>query len=96
MSYQFDVDLTADERVAAFVVRDFVEKGRVGESEAHLRACPDVSVAHVEGSDGEYGCDTGCEYARLEASLSCPHGFSVDHEYGAFGDLADILEEIAR
>lgn len=88
----------ADAAVARFVLHDF--RDEVGRSssadEQHLAACAEASVAHMDGENGTYGCDTGCEYARLTAQIECPHGRRVEHEYGDFGEIADILEEIQR
>lgn len=86
----------ADEKVARFVLKDFREGivDRCPANARHLAACPDAKAMHVEGEDGTYGCDTGCEYARLTAQIECPHGMSYEHEYGDFGEIADILAEI--
>jgi hypothetical protein len=94
----YDVDLTADERVARYVLADYRQRcyRRWSAEKPHLATCPDATVRHLEGNDGEYGCDTGCEYARLEAVIECPHGETAKHQYGYFGDLADILKEIER
>lgn len=96
MSYQYEVDLTADEKVAAWILRKYRDDGSANpKAWQHLKACPEATVSHTEGNDGMYGCDTGCEYARLEATISCPHGFvDEEFEYGEFGELADILEGI--
>ena len=80
----------ANRLVAAWIVRRYRSDG----GNAHLRVCPDASV-EVEGYDSQFGCDTGCEYARLEATIACPHGDrDEDFEYGQFGELADLLNEI--
>lgn len=80
----------ANQLVAAWIVRRYRSDGK----NEHLRGCSDA-VVEVEGYDGQYGCDTGCEYARLEATLTCRHGDrDEDFEYGQFGELADLLEEI--
>lgn len=99
MTYQYEVDLTADEKVAAYVLREYKalwhSPGRSAEAWRHLKQCPEATVSHAEGNDGMYGCDTGCEYARLEATISCPHGFvDEEFEYGAFGELADLLADL--
>lgn len=46
--------------------------------------------------DGSYVCDTGCDYVRFEAVIECPHGFSELVEWGEFGDLAGILEDLKK
>lgn len=69
-------------------------RARVSEASEHLVDCPDLHVEEQDATDGVYGCDTGCEYARLEATLGCSHGMTEDYEYGDFGELADMLREI--
>jgi hypothetical protein len=59
----------------------------------HLVECPDVTVGY-SGYGGGYGCDTGCEYIRLEARISCPHGHSDEFEYGDFGEISYLIEDI--
>jgi hypothetical protein len=90
------IELTADELVTRFILRDFRENvGRLSPAaEMHLAECPDATAKHVDGSDGTYGCDTGCEYAQLEAEITCPHGFEGEHTYGDFGEIADMLDDI--
>lgn len=78
-----------DMRVAAWIGQEFRKNG----ASEHLRACNPLTVSY-KGMDSVYGCDTGCEYARLEATITCPHGESEDYEYGQFGELADLLEDI--
>jgi hypothetical protein len=92
------VSTDADEMVARFILRDFREEvDRYSPpAERHLAKCPDARAAHIEGEDGTYGCGTGCEYARLTAQISCPHGHQVEHEYGEFGEIGDLLEDIQR
>jgi hypothetical protein len=82
----------ADAKVAEWVLAKFKAEA-VTVSEKHLAACPGTTVTHVQGGEGSYGCDTGCEYVRLEARVSCPH-HREDYKYGEFGDLADLLGEI--
>lgn len=83
---------TPDKKVAALVTR----KAREDASDPHLRRCPDLIVEHPDASDGEYGCDSGCEYAELTADISCPHGHSETFRYGEFGQIADLVEEMDR
>lgn len=83
----------ADEKVARFILREFREDAET-EAEKHIASCPNVAVTHVEGQDGGYGCDTGCDYARLTAQVGCLHEKSVEYEYGDFGEIALILEDI--
>lgn len=94
-------ELSANERVAGWVLQQYRADCKMRTSVArpeltHLATCSDVIVTPIEAYDGLYGCDTGCEYARLEVVISCPHGEREEFDYGTFGELADILEEIAE
>lgn len=83
-----------DALVKAWILDEYRdEHARTG---THLSECPDVTVATFEAEDGEYGCDTGCSYLRLEATLSCPHGETTEYEYGEFGDMADIIVDLIK
>lgn len=62
----------------------------------HLVDCPDAVVRDTKAWDGSYGCETGCDYVRFEAVVSCPHGSSELVEWGQFGELASILEVMGR
>ena len=86
----------ADELVGRFILRDFREgiERSSSDEERHLAECAEAAATHIEGENGFYGCDTGCEYATLTAKLTCPHGYEVEHEYGEFGEIADILHDI--
>lgn len=81
----------ADAKVTMWVTGMYRSKG----SNVHLRNCPDLTLSY-EGYDGTYGCDTGCEYLRLECEASCPHGEREEYEYGDFGELSYLLEDIER
>jgi hypothetical protein len=83
----------ADEKVARFILREFRDNAE-SDLERHLASCPEVTVTHVEGENGTYGCDTGCDYARMTADIQCPHMPAVEFEYGDFGEIAFILEDI--
>lgn len=86
-----DASENANALVAAWIVRQYREDG----GNEHLRTCPDMATAGVEGYDGQYGCETGCDYVRLEATIVCPHGERDDDWlYGEFGELADIIRNI--
>jgi len=97
----------ADALVSRYILRKFREetlnsllspisfsRDRVSEAAKHLVDCPGLRVLEQEAMDSMYGCDTGCDYARLEATVGCSHGFSEDYEYGEFGDMADMLRDI--
>lgn len=84
-----------DALIAWWIRRKFNGEGfDVGSSAQHLQECNFSALLHPEGTDGTYGCDTGCEYVRLTATFSCPHGEEYEYEYGTFGELSWILEDI--
>ncbi len=85
-------DAAAD--VNALVRRWLLSQYRQEQPGKHLSDCLDTDVVDASGEDGAYGCDTGCEYVRLSAFLACSHGDRDDYEYGTFGDLATILEDL--
>jgi hypothetical protein len=88
-----DASERANALVAAWIVKQYRDDGPNG----HLRTCPDATTAELEGYDGQYGCETGCEYARLETAIVCPHGErDENYTYGEFGELADIIRDIER
>lgn len=76
--------------------RLILRHARADAESRHLRECDGLTVVEPEAYDSFYGCETGCEYARLEARLTCPHGESEDFEYGEFGDITDMIEEMRR
>ena len=90
----------ANEKVAKYIVHLFKTDSSIsiqyhsGLEADHLRKCKTVSAIPKEAYDSTYGCDTGCEYVRLAAVIYCQDGMSIDYEYGDFGDLADILEDM--
>jgi hypothetical protein len=91
-------DMTADQRVTAWILRQYREESRwkPRPERAHLMACDEVEVADASAFDSVYGCDTGCEYARLEADVRCAHGFADSFEYGTWGELPELLLELER
>ncbi|WP_433364128.1 hypothetical protein [Streptosporangium sp. CA-115845] len=84
----------ADERVARFILATYRKPGEADNE--HLAACPEAHVEDPDAYNGTYGCDTGCDYARFEAIIACPHGERADFNWGDFGDVASILEELDR
>jgi len=62
----------------------------------HLGTCPEATTKNAEGWDGQYGCETGCEYLRLECTVTCPHGQSAEYDYGDFGSLDLLLDDLTR
>lgn len=80
---------TADELVNRYILEIY----RDGGDNDHLRGCAEASIEESEAYDSCYGCTTGCEYARLEATIACPHGErDDDFTYGEFGRISDIIK----
>ena len=84
----------ADEKVNRLILRRYRSEADGVAYPNHIQRCPDVYVAEADASDGTYGCDTGCEYVRFEATLRCPHGEETEFEWGDFGELAYMLDEM--
>lgn len=82
-----------DERVNAYVLSLFREDRPPDD---HLTSCPDAHAVDSDMFNGTYGCETGCEYARLEAVVTCPHGFKEDFEYGMFGEVSDLIDDMVE
>jgi hypothetical protein len=93
--------MTPDELLAEWLRRDLRadEGARIAalpDIREHLRACPQMVVVDATGSNGTYGCDTGCDYMTLTAEVSCPHHPGpFDVTYGTFGELDQMVEELA-
>lgn len=85
-------NLDADELALRLVLRH----ARKDATSTHLRECEGLTVEDPEAVNGMYGCDTGCEYARLSARLNCPHGETEDYYYGEFGYIGDLVDEMLR
>lgn len=102
--------MNADERLAAAVLHfvraepDAYSEGiyetdatswAAPEVERHLRQCPDLVVSDVNGFDTS--CPEGtCEFVKLEATLTCPHGYSGEYEYYTPGWLEDVFAAMDR
>lgn len=82
--------------INALVARYVLDQYRDEGTNEHLKACPDITTDDAEGSDGSYGCDTGCDYRRFEATITCPHGERDAFEWGEFGTIASIIEDLER
>lgn len=96
-------EASANQLLAAYVVREFRDDyrdcaGTGQEKHSHLANCPTVDVHRYNAVNGLYGCDTGCDYVRFEAVIMCmcPGEWTVDYEFGTFGEIAYILEELER
>jgi hypothetical protein len=81
--------MTADDLLRNHVIAKYRESYN-----NHLAQCIGLTVAELDANDSTYGCDTGCEYVRLESVLTCPHGERVDYDWGDFGELAWLIEEL--
>lgn len=81
----------ADRLLSAYVLRQYRD-----EYKGHLAGCTEASVLEFDSRDGSYGCDTGCEYLSLQARIGCPHEDPVYYEYGEFGDIAFLVEQLIR
>ena len=62
-----------------------------GDSERHLRICPETVVVDHEVTDGTYGCDTGCEFLRWSVTVQCPHHERHEVNDGEFGDMRTVI-----
>jgi hypothetical protein len=82
----------ADELLDRYVLRKYRADPAVT---GHLSDCPDTVVESHGGTDGAYGCDTGCDYVRFDAVLSCPHGPTDTYEFGDFGQMWLIIHDMA-
>ena len=82
----------ADVLVSRYTLAKYRESGEA--ENAHLKVCPEAVTEDPESHNGTYGCDTGCEYVRFEATITCPHGQREDFEWGTFGELSYILEDL--
>ena len=88
----------ANTLVMKYVLAEFRREDVVSDTDVrvHLRDCPNAQVTRLEGGDGFYGCDTGCESSKLEVEITCSHGVSFDYEYAQFGHLSDTLDGLAE
>jgi hypothetical protein len=82
-----------NERVEALLTAWVLDRYRDAET-GHLAECPDATVVERDVYDSIYGCDTGCEYLRVEARITCPHHQAVDWEDGDFAELADVIKDL--
>lgn len=93
--------MNADELLRDYVLQQFRKEyyNEAQPRQLHLLECQETVVREADGTDGVYGCDTGCEYLRLECIMGCPHGEDIAYEYGEFGDIAFLiqgLEQLSR
>lgn len=90
----------ADDKVGRMVAQMYREK-KLFESnpfdhQLHLAVCPTMRAEDSSAINGEYGCDTGCPYYDLEATIKCdcPTIADDDFTYGSFGDTSSLLEAL--
>lgn len=90
----------ADEKVAALLLKMF--KTGYGDTQGlkgsikHLRQCDTAWVQDVDGGDSFYGCETGCEYVRIKASVKCKCGHLICYRYDDFGDMEGLFMMMDR
>lgn len=83
----------ADEKVARYILEQFARDAET-KPELHLAGCTTTTVVDADARDGQYGCDTGCDYYRLSAVITCSHDYRVEFDYGDFGEIGWILEDM--
>lgn len=76
----------AEELLRQFVMAEFRDEY----GSHHLAVCPGAQVTDCAGRDGAYGCETGCSYYTLTATILCEHSF-MEYSYGSFGEISDMI-----
>ena len=61
----------------------------------HMTACPSTRITDFDARDGSYGCETGCSYYTLAATVTCDHEF-MEYTYGDFGDVSDMIAWLVK
>ena len=90
----------ADDKVARMVAQMYREETLYESNpldyQLHLAVCETMKAEHAEANDGAYGCDTGCEYYDLRATIKCDCPTIADEvwSYGSFGDTGWLLEKL--
>lgn len=79
----------ADELLREFILRKYQE-----EEYGHLAQCPSLEVTELDASEGSSGYPTDCPTYRLEAELECLHGEQDTYDYGSFGELRDLIDDL--
>lgn len=60
----------------------------------HFKGCQEVEIK-FDLYDDQYGCDTGCEYVRLEATIECEAcEIKQTVEYGEFGEMGSLIRSL--
>lgn len=91
-----------DEKVNRLIVMIFKDEHRSWPDVAngmisHMVNCDSLQVENADTSDGTYGCDTGCEYVELDATLTCCQGENrYVFNYSNFGSMWSLLDDLDR
>lgn len=94
-----DLSARANKAIADYVLKQYKSLGYYQTNKEHLKKCDEAVIELKTATDGSYGCDTGCEYFRIESVISCPHGETDNYEHGEFGMMwydVDGLEEALK
>ena len=88
----------ADRLLRAYVLEQFRDECQhyTAEAERHLAGCDEAKVLEFDSRNGSCGCDTGCDYMTLEATVGCPHQGPVEYEYGEFGETWMLVEALEK
>jgi hypothetical protein len=90
-----DLPEKANKAVKEYVLKEYRRSEYWQRERKHLQDCEDASIELLSASDGAYGCDTGCEYFRIDTVISCIHGYREEYEHGDFGDLLNEFPELS-
>lgn len=64
------------------------------DADSHLKTCETADM-DLDMSDGEYGCNSGCEYFRMEAKVWCMcDEVQQTIDYGEFGAISYFVREL--
>jgi hypothetical protein len=88
--------IRANDKVARYILEQFKDDPDTEPAAEHLAACDSVRVTDPDAQNGTYGCDTGCDYTRFEAVITCDHGQRHEFQYGEFGMLSDIIWDLDK
>jgi len=91
--------MDADELVRRHIMRQYRtdwEHGAAGwppERNAHLADCAEAFIEQAE-VNGARWYDTGVTGTEFTAVITCPHGVRHEFEFGQYGNLSEILEDM--
>jgi hypothetical protein len=57
--------------------------------------CESLHVLNPDAFGGTYGCETGCDYVTFTAIVACEHRQPEEFQFGQFGELNDLIEDLA-